>query len=585
MTITSTSTSTTSEGEGPRLRWRQVARGAAPAVALILAVAAWWGLVLWVPLFPRSLGRHLTEWFLRGLLLGYAATLAAAVLGTLGLGAYVLHGRRRRVRVRRPVAARLWLLSASSLIGLAGVEAASALWLIWAHRLPVLPTRFAPAPAGEASIVVIGESSARGFPYQPWLSLGQIVAWQLEEALPGRRFTADVRAEVGTDLERMHQGLAKLTRRPDVLIVYCGHNEFLTRYDSARDAALNEAPLDPILNRLYRLSLHSPCCRLIYETVNKNRLGGPPPPLHQHQLIDPPAVTPSEYADVVADFHRRLEAIVGYCERIGCVPVLVIPPGNEAGFEPNRSVLAGDVPKAEVRRVAEAFAAARALEADEPERALAGYRALLDRHPEFAEAHFRAARLLERLGRFAAANRHYLEARDRDGYPVRCPAPFQEAYRAVARRHGAILVDGPAVLRGICPHGILDDHAFHDAHHPCLAGHVALAEAVLRALHRRQAFGWGEGRGRGRGRAADTSPRPIDPAEAAAHFGIGTEQWVVVCARSATHYRDFSWARYDRSERLAKQRLYEEAGREIARGIPPQETGVPGLGAPPAPDP
>src|SRR3954449_11556483 len=108
------------------------------------------------------------------------------------------------------------------------------------------------------------------------------------------------------------------------------------------------------MERLYRLSLASPLCRLIYETVSKNRLGGPPPPLHRHHLIDPPAVTPSEYAAILADFHRRLEALVAYCERIGTVPVLVIPPGNEGGFEPNRSVLSGAVGEAERDRVTRA---------------------------------------------------------------------------------------------------------------------------------------------------------------------------------------------------------------------------------------
>jgi hypothetical protein len=558
-----------------RLRWRWVAWRAGPLMFLLAAAAVWVALLPWIPLFPQRLGRLLTEWFLRALLVGYAATLAVAVLGGLGLAVYVLRGRRRKLR--RPIAARLWLLCASSLLGLAGVELGAVLWLAWLHRLPVLPERFTdPAPPGAISVVVIGESSARGYPYQPWVSVGQIVGWELEKALPGRRVTVDVRAEVGTDLERMHQGLAGLTRRPDVLIIYAGHNEFLTRYDSARDAALQEAPLDPVLDRLYRLSLHSALCRLIYETVNHNRLGGPPPPLHQHHLIDPPAVTPSEYAAVVADFHRRLEAIVGYCERIGCVPVLLIPPGNEGGFEPNRSVLADTVSQAERARLTGDFATAHAGEVGDPARALASYRAILERHRGFAEVHFRAARLLERLGDVAAANRHYIQARDCDGYPVRCPEPFQAAYRAVARRHGCILIDGLTVLRRICPHGILDDHAFHDGHHPALAGQVALAQAVLCELLARQALGWRGASG------PDRATPTIDLAETATHFGIDAEKWVVVCARAATYYRDFSWTRYDRTERLAKQRLYEEAGRKIARGIPPEETGVPGLGVLPA---
>jgi hypothetical protein len=555
----------------------------------MVVVSACLALGPWIPLFPRRLGRPLTEWFLRGLLVGYALTLVTAGLGVVGLGWLVLQGRRRKRRVRWPIAARLWLLSASCLIGLAGVELGAALWLAWSHRLPILPTRFPQPPdPHETSIVVIGESSARGYPFQPWVSVGQIVAWQLQNDVPAQQVSVDVRAEVGKDLEQMHQSLAKLTRRPDVLIVYCGHNEFLTRYDSARDAGLQEAPLDPILDRLYRLSLHSALCRLIYETVNKNRLGGPPPLLHQHHLIDPPAVTPSEYAALVADFQRRLEAIAGWCERIGCVPVLVIPPGNEAGFEPNRSVLADTVSSAERDRVRRAFTAARAAEADDSAGALARYQAILARHPEFAEGHFRAARLLERAGDHIAANRHYIEARDRDGYPVRCPTPFQDAYRAVARRHGCILVDGLAVLRRICPHGILDDHAFLDAHHPSLAGQVALAQAILHGLRARD---WLDQRPRPRRREPKPKPKPggsaptIDLAQTAAHFGIDAEKWVVVCARAATHYRDFSWARYDRTERLAKQRLYEEAGRKIAQGIPPEATGLPGLDVRLAPPP
>ena len=82
--------------------------------------------------------------------------------GALGLAVYVLRGRHQQVR--RPIAARLWLLCAASLISLGGVELAAAVWLAWLHRLPVLPTRLAEPPPGETSIVVIGESSAGGTP-------------------------------------------------------------------------------------------------------------------------------------------------------------------------------------------------------------------------------------------------------------------------------------------------------------------------------------------------------------------------------------------------------------------------------------
>ena len=79
-------------------------------------------------------------------------------------------------------------------------------------------------------IVVVGESSAEGVPYQKYLSVGEIVAWQLRKAIPGRTFRVENQARSGTRLEHMHQRLATLTHRPDAVIIYAGHNEFYARH-------------------------------------------------------------------------------------------------------------------------------------------------------------------------------------------------------------------------------------------------------------------------------------------------------------------------------------------------------------------
>ena len=57
-----------------------------------------------------------------------------------------------------------------------------------------LPTRF-PDPPGDAVIdlVVVGESSAEGVPYNPWVSIGRLVAWKLGEAIPGRSVRVQMR--------------------------------------------------------------------------------------------------------------------------------------------------------------------------------------------------------------------------------------------------------------------------------------------------------------------------------------------------------------------------------------------------------
>ncbi len=556
-----------------RFHWGNVARWAGPPGLAALLVAGLLAADAWIPLFPREPGRRLTELFLRSLLVVYMGALVLIPL--LLAGSVWLVIRASRYGRRRPICARLALLCGSAGLAILGLELAAAAWLAWNHRMPSLPTVFPPtAPAeDELSLVVIGGSSAMGYLYDPIVSVGQVVAWNLEHARPGRRVALDIRANLGKNLEDMHKGLVTLKRRPDALVVYSGHNEYLSRFETHRDAGYSEAPEGNLLLQLYRMSLRSPFCLWVYETVRHHRLGGPPPAINHHKLIDAPAFTPSEHLQIVMDFRRRLEAIVAYCEQIGAVPILIVPPGNESGFEPNRTVLPAQVSQAERQALTEQFRQARALEKDDPSSSQTLYRSLLDRQPDFAEAHFRLARLLEQEGEFEEAREHYIRARDLDGFPVRCRSDLAAIYHEVASRYNAILVDGPAILRTTSRHGILDDAAIHDAHHPTLASHLKLAQAVLDKLHQRAAFGLG----------VEGAPAPIvDPAECAAHFQIDARVWAAVCVKAGTYFKHLSTARYDPAERVAKQVRFEQAGSQIREGLRlPEQAGIPGIGQPP----
>jgi tetratricopeptide (TPR) repeat protein len=354
------------------------------------------------------------------------------------------------------------------------------------------------------------------------------------------------------------------------MIIYAGHNEFQSRFEWSRTLRPVEAPAELVGGLFARVNRYSPLCQMIQEVIHTNRLDAPPH-FVPRQLIDWPMCSAREYAEILADFERRLQAIVAYCEQLGTLPVLVIPPANDGGFEPSRSALPDSVSRSERERLVRDFQAARAAEC-EPARALRLYQALVERAPGFAEAHFRVARLLESNGSYDAAARHYELARDADALPIRCPTPFQDAYRNVASKHDAILVDGPAVLRALSAHAILNDALFHDAHHPTLRAYVALAEAVLHALQVRRAFGSLAG-----------SQVPIDPAECAQHFGMNATRWWTVCERSGEFYRWVSITRYDPRERLEKADRYALAARQVAAGVAPERTGVPGLGAGPDP--
>src|SRR5262249_50587414 len=143
-------------------------------------------------LTPLATRRTLVA-MLIGLELAYVAAVGAAVVGAAAFGLGVYRSRRRRADWHLP--ARGLLVCASGLLAFVLAEGSAAAWRA-ANRPaparaagdPALPVRFAEAPGeDELTLTVLGESSAEGMPYNAWLSIGRIVAWQLGRAIPSRR--------------------------------------------------------------------------------------------------------------------------------------------------------------------------------------------------------------------------------------------------------------------------------------------------------------------------------------------------------------------------------------------------------------
>ncbi len=213
----------------------RLVRAAGSAVALVLmstVILLGWD---WLKAIGPSYDypRYLAIRFLEVFLAGYFVVLTAAALGVVILGSVVWRSKSRSKAGR-------WLLLCGSIVlGLVMAEAAAAVWLSWIHRLPALPHRFTgPAhPGDEILIVVIGESSALGVPYDDWISVGTIVGRELQKAIPAHHFRIEILAEKGATLESMHLKLTRLTRRPDALVVFSGHNEFLARFSLSNRVA------------------------------------------------------------------------------------------------------------------------------------------------------------------------------------------------------------------------------------------------------------------------------------------------------------------------------------------------------------
>jgi lysophospholipase L1-like esterase len=417
--------------------------------------------------------------------------------------------------------------------------------------------------------VVVGESSAEGVPYRDWLSLGKIVVWQLRHLFPERMFHLEVQARAGWTLEQAHQKLAESRRPPDVVVLYAGHNEFSSRFGWSWDAPYYQS--ERRLSWPFRLAdglrAHSPLCRFLRERRDQALVAAPPPP-RRCLLVDVPSCTVEQRQQRLDDFLRRVGIVLSDLKAAGVLTIVIVPPGNDAGFEPNRSVLPSETSLEEREAFAKDFSEARALESTSAEKSIERYQSLVARQPGFAETHFRLARLYQQMGSYDQAYREYILARDLDGHPMRCTTVFQDVYRELALRHGAILVDGQAVFHTRHPHGLLDDHLFNDGMHPSFEGYVALAEAVLAALKERQAFGW-----------PSSLPAPsLKPDECASHFDIAIATWKEVCRFAIGFYRTTGPIRFDPAERAAKEGRYQEGLSRLEEGQAPELLDLPGIG-------
>ncbi|MGC8641337.1 MAG: hypothetical protein ACP5XB_15845, partial [Isosphaeraceae bacterium] len=579
---------------------RRFARAAAIGAAIAISIVALVGVHFYLEdhLAPRTLWRMRLV-FLLAYEIAYGVIALALVVAIPLLGTLVHRaGKRRQPCPRR---ARLLLLAVSLLLSLFVSEAVAGVWWSWSHRasaLPVggldsagqeeeqprlpappeevkLPVKFAEDDKdGSIEVLVVGESSAEGVPYNWWLSIANMVTWQLEKIIPERRFHYTILANSGDTLEMQHQRLAKIRRRPDLFVIYAGHNEFTARFPWSRQVQhYADGHLPGLRDTLIQaVESCSPICWLIREELNKCHVALPPPPLGYRTLVDEPVYTQEELQILLRDFERRLDAMVSYAEQLHAKPILIVPPANDFDYEPNRSCLPPRTTRSQREQFARQFLAARKREESDPAGSLAVYQALLNRYPGFAELHYRVAWLLARSGRWEEAYRHSISARELDGFPERCLPVFQDVYRRVAARHRRTLIDGQDYFHKIGYHGLLDDHLFHDAVHPSLRGQIALAQAVLLAIHDQKWFGWPEGR----------APVVIDPAECVRHFRLTPWCWEKVCDFGIMFYDLTPGLRYDPTRRVAQRVWYGTAHDRIKAGKQPEDVGMPNLGMPAA---
>ncbi|MFG0315808.1 MAG: tetratricopeptide repeat protein [Planctomycetota bacterium JB042] len=331
---------------------------------------------------------------------------------------------------------------------------------------------------GATRIVLIGESAAAGFPFQP----ASTPARWLELRLGARRPDLDLEI-VDTSIPGLQSDFFPPIARlafdppPDLVIVYAGNNEFLLSFlavERARGAA------DRLVERLARSSAGVRWLRAALAPTGR-ALENPRNPLSTEVFYDEP-LGPLRRR-VLDRLARNLRTVVRLARDAGAEVLIARPAAALREAVPKSSVFAADVPEDARERFAalveEARARTRRGDFGAADEAIAAAAHIDD---EVAILHFRRGERLEAEGRLDEARDAYRRALDLDERPVRVNAATAAVLERVAAAEGVAYLDVDRAFADASPHGIVGEDLLVDHVHLTVGGQHRLAGHLIDAL-------------------------------------------------------------------------------------------------------
>jgi tetratricopeptide (TPR) repeat protein len=335
--------------------------------------------------------------------------------------------------------------------------------------------------AGTIRVVVVGESTAAGFPFFPHLSFGRVVEMRLRHDLPALAVEVVNFGRAADSSANVLQTLDDARRcAPDVVVICSGHNEYQASYlDDLRDGtwpAIRRVAGGLRLAALLRPAAGSGVgAPLDLAAATGGALVG-----------TRPFLTASEFARGERRLRDHLDAMVTLALDAGALPLLMTQPSNLADFPPCHSfhsrTLAEEARRGYESELRELLRLARA----EPSGARA---AELARELEAADPDVALLRYAQGLRAAAAGDRarardEFERALELDDYPNRARAGINRAIAQVGAGRGIEVVDAVARFAEKSALGVPGDDLFLDHCHPTLEGTFELADALLPSLAR-----------------------------------------------------------------------------------------------------
>lgn len=427
-----------------------------------------------------------------------------------------------------------------------------------------LPHDLPRSPADVLYLVAIGGSTTKGAPFSDVegnrFSFPHLTGLELQRRHPGLTAAVQNFGQDGATLSNMVAPLQSLTFRPDVLLVYSGHNEFLRL--APESSFFFGWENEPILD-FDRIEQRFPPLSFLARAMAQELLStdfAVAPRQSERQLFDVPLCGPQQMDQVYAQYQSTMAAIIKWCRTEGILPIVVVPASNASGIGPNRSVLPRDIWMSERERLEQLWEQINQLPLASPHRL-----ALLEQArvvaPTFAETWYQLGREYDAIGRTDDANVAFQHAIDYDGNPMRAPSRIAD----ICRNLPAAVIDARGLWRPLSSRGVLGDRQFHDYCHPTLSAYVVLSNTIVATI---------EAEGLPSGREPNEVP-PFTVADVAERYNIDRAAWQRVFEASAIEWQRLSMYRFDPLPSQARAAACAEAVRRIESETYPKEDGIP----------
>lgn len=455
-----------------------------------------------------------------------------------------------------------------------------------------------PGDTAVRRIVCLGESSMQGFPYEYGATAPGFLEERLAAMFPGERIEvvnlglSAVGSFVIADLMRDVQEL-----RPDLIVLYMGHNEFYGVYGVGSAVAASSAPW---LTRLSLSLLRFRTYLALRDLLLSLRPSGGDAGAQRGTLMEQVAGERSIpyggelYAEGVEVWRGNLERIADEAADARIPLLFCTVVSNLRDQPPFVSLPTPGTGPETARRTAAALAAAGEAQTPE-ERRRAGelLSRALGEDSLHAGLHYRLGLLYAYGGDSVRALAHLVKARDLDALRFRAATEIRTALLEVCSTRGIPVARVDSAFAHASPGGIPGYSLILEHLHPNLDGYFLMAKEICAAMER-HGLVFGADRWRSAARPGDEE---LKERSAATHFdrtmggikvhllmqrwpfreGSGTPVFTPADDFDALVYRyvrgEIAWseARYAAAGLFARERRFADARREcraVARVVP-----------------